>query len=367
MTEAHTLTLDDVTFDKGTGAIEGYNADYKQIVIPDNFDGAPVRLIKSSAFENKSLISVSLPESLTFIDYRSFKGNAFTTITFPQSKISISYHAFDDGVVKVVGNKNPKCLSFKNDNLNIFNNSGMITNEISVSDTCSLDSLNIIADIYIKLSEKINENIANHDIQAEYNLLEYSIRVITKDGFSDESFFEHFIGHPMLELKAVNFIQNVNEWCRNQSATIWQCDDQPLAEHAAYILSMHDDKYIPLYCEVILLNDMDHECYQEEHIEDLIEKYGICENTLLLIAHRLGGARGQCGINHADAHQEEMFTLFMEKPELKTFFLNTAVKSIYDSCGDDMDYFEELLEYAADLIDGDNEKWLSSQLSPYKQ
>ncbi|ANS85717.1 hypothetical protein VSVS12_01951 [Vibrio scophthalmi] len=32
-----------------------------------------------------------------------------------------------------------------------------------------------------------------------------------------------------------------------------------------------------------------------------------------------------------------------------------------------MDCFEELLEYAADLIDGDNEKWLSSQLSPYKQ
>ncbi|WP_434998161.1 leucine-rich repeat protein [Vibrio scophthalmi] len=367
MTEAHTLTLNDVKFDKDTGAIEEYSADYKQIVIPDNFEGTPVRLIKSSAFENKSLSSVSLPESLTFIDYRSFKGNAFTTITFPQSKISISYHAFDDGVVKVVGNKNPTCLSFKNDHLNIFNDSGMITNEISVSDICSLDSLNIIADIYVKLSEKINENIANHGIQAEYSLLEYSIRVITKDGFSDESFFEHFIGHPMLELKVVNFIQNVNEWCRNQSATIWQCDDQPLAEHAAYILSMHDERYIPLYCEVILLNDMDHECYQAEHIEDLIKQYGICENTLLLIAHRLGGARGQWGINHADAHQEEMLTLFVEKPELKTFFLNTAVKSIYDSCGDDMDYFEEFLEYAADLIDGDNEKWLFSQLSPYKQ
>ena len=366
MNQPHTLTLDDVIFDKSTGAINVYTGEYKNIVIPDNFNGTPVTSILNSAFGYKELIGVTIPDSVMFIDYNAFKGNFFTKIIFPQPKVSISYHAFDDGVVKIVDNNNPKCLDFQDNALNIFNNGGTVTNEIYVDHIDSLESLNIIADTYVKLSELIDENIFNHSVCIEHSSLEYSIYVVTKDGLCDETFFEHFIGNPTLESKAVHFINNVNTWCRKHKFTIWQNDEQPLAEHAAYALSMHDEKYIPLYCEVLLLNDMDHECYQAEHIESLIEKHGLCENILLLIALRLGGARGQFGSDHIHEHQEEIFELCIKNPEMKSFFLNAAVKSIYDAWGDHDDVYHEFFEYVTPLIDGDNESWLAEQLQLLK-
>ena len=49
MIQPHTLTLDDVSFDKSTGSIEVYEGKYKHIIIPDNFEGVPVTEIDDYA------------------------------------------------------------------------------------------------------------------------------------------------------------------------------------------------------------------------------------------------------------------------------------------------------------------------------
>ena len=68
MSQPHTLTLDDVEFDVSTGTIEEYTADYKDIVIPDNFDGVSVTSIGFWAFSSNALTSVSIPNSVTELD-----------------------------------------------------------------------------------------------------------------------------------------------------------------------------------------------------------------------------------------------------------------------------------------------------------
>lgn len=353
------LTLDHVTFDKSRGIISSYNSEFQNIIIPEHFDSVPVKYIDANAFQNKALINVVMPNTSISIGYEAFKENDFSTVAFPNQEISINHHAFDDGVVKVFNTNNPNCLSFQDDALNIrqeYRNS--IVNEINVKNVDSIEGLHEIADAYIKLSKRIDDNRANFNVSIDDSALQYSIYVITKDGLCNENFFERFITHPDLELKAVNFVNNVIVWCQQHNATIWQDDEKPLAEHAAYILAMHDEKHIPLYCDVLTYCDMEHECYQSEHIEALISKHGLCKNILTLIALRLGSARGQWGNDHVCSHKDELIELFTNDVNLKTLFLNTVVKSINESHED----FEELFEYLDVVIEGDNVKWLEKQL-----
>jgi hypothetical protein len=96
MNQPHTLTLDDVEFDKNTAEIKGYTADYKDIVIPDNFDGIPVVFIGNGAFEDSALTSVTIPNSVNEIGYEAFAKNALTSVTIPNSVFLMGSAAFYD-------------------------------------------------------------------------------------------------------------------------------------------------------------------------------------------------------------------------------------------------------------------------------
>ena len=96
LNQARTLTLNDVKFDKITGEIKGYTADYKDIVIPDNFDGIPVVFIGNGAFEDSALTSVTIPNSVNEIGYEAFAKNALTSVTIPNSVFLMGSAAFYD-------------------------------------------------------------------------------------------------------------------------------------------------------------------------------------------------------------------------------------------------------------------------------
>ena len=96
MSQPHTLTLNDVTFDKGTGAIQKYTADYKDIVIPDNFDGISVSSISMYAFSDNALTSVTIPNSVTEIGGGAFNRNKITKVNDLPSNGFI-YGRNDDG------------------------------------------------------------------------------------------------------------------------------------------------------------------------------------------------------------------------------------------------------------------------------
>ncbi|ENM5761397.1 leucine-rich repeat protein [Vibrio mimicus] len=69
---AHTLTLNDVTFDKESGAIIDYVSDYRKIIIPEHLNGTLVTTIGEGAFGGNRLTSVTIPDSVTTIGFAAF-------------------------------------------------------------------------------------------------------------------------------------------------------------------------------------------------------------------------------------------------------------------------------------------------------
>jgi len=102
MNQPYSLTLDDVEFDKSTGEIKDYTADYKDIVIPDNFNAIAVTSIGERAFYNNFLTGVTIPNSVTKIGDAAFYWNKLTSVNIPNSVIEIGSETFRDNALMSV-------------------------------------------------------------------------------------------------------------------------------------------------------------------------------------------------------------------------------------------------------------------------
>lgn len=68
----------------------------RSINIPATINGHPVTTIGSSAFSNKSLTAVTIPNSVTTIKWHAFEGNLLTTIAVPDSVTTIEMGGFQN-------------------------------------------------------------------------------------------------------------------------------------------------------------------------------------------------------------------------------------------------------------------------------
>jgi hypothetical protein len=66
---------DDFEFNPEGGIITGYTGSGQELVIPDRIDGIPVTAISNSAFKDKNLTSVSIPDNVKNIGPNAFAGN----------------------------------------------------------------------------------------------------------------------------------------------------------------------------------------------------------------------------------------------------------------------------------------------------
>ncbi len=109
-TQPYTLTLSDVKFDRQTGTIVKYIANYTDIIIPDSFDGVTVKVIGDTAFRGDAsvyvgnkLTRVIFPDSLEYIGYAAFSDNELVELTIPASVTGIGEFAFfNNESVKVI-------------------------------------------------------------------------------------------------------------------------------------------------------------------------------------------------------------------------------------------------------------------------
>ena len=105
--EKKVLTLNELEFDQGHGVILQFNDHEfpKNIVIPKQLNGAPVRAISGvfeGAFEGAGLTHVDLPDSIILIDENAFSDNQLTNIIIPNSVTTIGEHAFQSNKLKHV-------------------------------------------------------------------------------------------------------------------------------------------------------------------------------------------------------------------------------------------------------------------------
>ena len=77
-----------------TVSITDYRGISTEVVIPAFINKLPVTEIFPRAFQSKSLTSVTIPESVTFIGDLAFAGNQLTSVTIPPNVTSIGMNAF---------------------------------------------------------------------------------------------------------------------------------------------------------------------------------------------------------------------------------------------------------------------------------
>ena len=79
---AFVVTTDDgIVFYRNTGNIIDYTGTLTVLVIPSSIDGVAVTGIDYVAFEFSNLTEITIPESITWIEFGAFYGNPLTTIT----------------------------------------------------------------------------------------------------------------------------------------------------------------------------------------------------------------------------------------------------------------------------------------------
>lgn len=83
------------TVSNGEATITDYAGSGGAIAIPSKLGGYPVVAIGGGAFAGKtSVTSVTIPDSVTFIDWYAFQGCGLTSLTIPSSVTSIGKSAF---------------------------------------------------------------------------------------------------------------------------------------------------------------------------------------------------------------------------------------------------------------------------------
>ena len=85
-----------IILNDGTAEITGYSGEEKQLTIPSELDGICVTSIGDNAFsDNKSLTSVTIPDSVTSIgDYAFERCSSLASVTIPNSVTNIGDQAF---------------------------------------------------------------------------------------------------------------------------------------------------------------------------------------------------------------------------------------------------------------------------------
>jgi hypothetical protein len=79
---------------KDTITIIGYGGSSKNVVIPEKLNNLPVVAIGESAFAERQLTSVVIPNSVVEIRGQAFWSNKLTSVAIPNSVVKIGNQAF---------------------------------------------------------------------------------------------------------------------------------------------------------------------------------------------------------------------------------------------------------------------------------
>ncbi len=173
--------------------------------------------------------------------------------------------------------------------------------------------------------------------------------------------------HPLMREVVEAIIQtnaNVGE--------VWDQDEEHAGTNAALLLALENRDDVLLYANFIATNDLNHPVYQEEDWEEVFEKWGECEETLLLLI-TIALVPGQWF--HIEEYWEN-FTGFIKKDGNINLFLKQLhffilkVNEMDLPCRSVEDFLNEKMpELLPDEITGDEEmvKHIVNQFLEYPE
>ncbi|EMM71760.1 tetratricopeptide repeat protein [Leptospira weilii] len=150
--------------------------------------------------------------------------------------------------------------------------------------------------------------------------------------------------HPLI-LKYVNKIIDHNL----QYSILWSCEEEHAGTHAIMALALSEKKYIGDYINFLRSNDLNHEVYQSDDINALVQKWGWCEETLSLMAARC--FRGQFGSDQFDEMMETGLSEFLDFPDKKDYFLLRLCEEIKNEMWYDQEDVPALVSQISDIFE----------------
>jgi hypothetical protein len=214
------------------------------------------------------------------------------------------------------------------------------------------------------LDELFEKQKNMYDLKWQHHYFTFVIESNGKIYYEPEIFVK-IVQLECLHSLVVHFLYNVFSWSKLNSNSVWSDDEYNLGLFAAYSLSMHSQKYINLYSDMILVCDMNHECFQEQHIDNLIQKYGLVPEIVTLLSYRVSECTGQHGWEQLNKYKSELVEHFgKNKTDLDRFLkISTSLTyKFYARTGAGKPWFDQIetiAEYLPSEID--RREWLDKQ------
>ena len=191
--------------------------------------------------------------------------------------------------------------------------------------------LNSDNELNLIFGKDINNEFAEYKPESEPVITYDDSEVFFKD--SEAAFYEVACKNitllPMVQ-ELLELIIAYNEMV-GEFKIIYKDAEVPFGLTLATALVRTDKKYCHMLGSFLKTLDMDHEVYESDVIDDVLKKYGLCEETLNLIAVRAFPACGQFGSEQLE-HIFETYE-FEEKlsnPLLYECFLNAAKRELFN-------------------------------------
>ncbi|WP_299899077.1 hypothetical protein [uncultured Aquimarina sp.] len=183
------------------------------------------------------------------------------------------------------------------------------------TDNLSENDVEQILDLVLSLLEESRNKILEeytYVYEFEYQFYdEKDELILAKSAYSYfDELIEKGVSFEALHNKLWQFIDR--SYYKENDARFWRDSETPVGSTAASLLALYDKKYIENYINFLRTNDMDHEVDQYGDINTIIEKYGVCEETLSLAIARACSVCGQHGSEQFEELLEDNFLEYIK-------------------------------------------------------
>lgn len=152
-----------------------------------------------------------------------------------------------------------------------------------------------------EILETVSEGLKPINLIKEY---EYYASLYPED-VTESDVAGYAIKYPELHSLMVEVAQRIAFLTGNGYVhALWVNDEEQAGSQLTLALALCDKKYCALFADCLVSQDLDHEVYQNEYITDIIRKWGLCEETGLILRARLDNP-GQWGPDLISEQLEE--------------------------------------------------------------
>lgn len=158
----------------------------------------------------------------------------------------------------------------------------------------------------------VNDGLSPSQVEREFNYY----TGLYPQGVSERDIAASVSHYPGLHPQMVEIIEKITALTSSGRVfSIWMDDEDQAGSLLGRALALYDKKYCALFAENLLYQDLDHEVNQNDYIADVVDKWGICADTVLLLYARMENP-GQFGLDFVGDMLEEYGELEEYLPDI---------------------------------------------------